>query len=513
MATAAEEAASISIDADSSVSKRTSGSASPVKVPEEKKGGGRTSNGGTSFASKESGPPNLHPTVTTWQWLFAASDMQYTPSVLHSGASPEQERFWRWKGAQLIFRIGDYMRLGNHVMTTAAIFFHRFYMRRSLPKEHSRERPFDTFNFQEMAPTCIFLACKVEETHRKLHGVVEATLAVMDRSPAGLDAAEARTYKADVKAKDYRRWKDVVLLFEERLLETLCFDLIIEQPHPIAIKACKRLATSRDLAQLTIILLNTMLYGAVCTFHDAATLAAAAFKTACQLVGIDPATYTALLGSTRTWYDAFDVDFDEVNDALPDIEDQLSFHNEHITVPQQSHSALKTHNSTPNFHQHTSFLALQSNGNSEVVTPNSASEFLSSKQPQNPPENSHIEKKVKTTDDRHFEYQEPGMEDKRRVEGSRDDSIAEREKRTEPAWKPIGHGSVDVKKRPPPPLALEDAGLAARSSPDDPHEEAAAAKVLREQITQEEGERITAVKADEEAAEEGEVTSEEEGAL
>lgn len=58
--------------------------------------------------------------------------------------------------------------------------------------------------------------------------------------------------------QEYRRWKDVVLLHEERLLETMCFDLIIEQPHPIAIKACKRLGTSRDMAQLTVILLNTM---------------------------------------------------------------------------------------------------------------------------------------------------------------------------------------------------------------------------------------------------------------
>lgn len=66
---------------------------------------------GSSSATSASGPPVLHPTIPTWQWLFAASDMHHTPTVLHSGVTPEQERFWRWKGAQLIFRIGDYMRL------------------------------------------------------------------------------------------------------------------------------------------------------------------------------------------------------------------------------------------------------------------------------------------------------------------------------------------------------------------------------------------------------------------
>ena len=85
-------------------------------------------------------------------------------------------------------------------MSTASVFFHRFYMRRALPRD-VRERAHDTFTFQEMAPTCIFLACKVEETHRKLHGVVEATMAVLDRSPAGIELAETRSYKPDVQSK------------------------------------------------------------------------------------------------------------------------------------------------------------------------------------------------------------------------------------------------------------------------------------------------------------------------
>lgn len=67
---------------------------------------------GTSFSTtRSSGPPILHPTDTTWQWLFASTDMVHTPTVVHSGLTVEQERYSRWKGVQLIFRIGDYMRL------------------------------------------------------------------------------------------------------------------------------------------------------------------------------------------------------------------------------------------------------------------------------------------------------------------------------------------------------------------------------------------------------------------
>lgn len=314
-------------------------------------------------------PAILASSDATWQWYFSPSDMDETPSVLYSGLTVEQERYNRWKGVQLLFRIGDYMRLGNHVTCTAAMYMHRFYMRRPMPKE-AREKGHDTFTFQEIAPTCIFLACKVEETHRKLHSIIEATMAVLDRSPVGVQRAEAHMYRADVNSREYQRWKDLVLLHEERLLETLCFDLIIEQPHPFAIKGCQRIGVSRDLAQLTILIINTLLYGAVCCYYDAATLAACAFKKACQYTGKDA---NDLLQNThyadRVWNDAFDVDQDEIvgecqggawdcsipnrqsTDALHAVDDQLLYHQERLAPPP---SAVQSSASTPLPAQHTS---------------------------------------------------------------------------------------------------------------------------------------------------------------
>ena len=46
-----------------------------------------------------------------WQWLFSPSDMAFTPSVLQSSLTEDRERYNRWKGVQLILRIGDYMRM------------------------------------------------------------------------------------------------------------------------------------------------------------------------------------------------------------------------------------------------------------------------------------------------------------------------------------------------------------------------------------------------------------------
>lgn len=85
-------------------------------------------------------------------------------------------------------------------MSTASIYFHRFFMRRGFSKD-ARERMHDAFTFQEMAPTCLFLACKAEETYRKVTLIVEATMAVLDRTPQGMEMADARCYRPDVQSR------------------------------------------------------------------------------------------------------------------------------------------------------------------------------------------------------------------------------------------------------------------------------------------------------------------------
>lgn len=84
-------------------------------------------------------------------------------------------------------------------------------MRKAMPKEGG-QRAHDTFAFQEMAPTCVFLACKVEETHRKLHGVIEGVMAVLDRSTEGMQRADARMYKVDPNSRVRSRRSAIHLL-------------------------------------------------------------------------------------------------------------------------------------------------------------------------------------------------------------------------------------------------------------------------------------------------------------
>ena len=131
------------------------------------------------------------------QWLFTKSDLSLTPSVLQGGLDPVEEKQRRFKGVNAIYRMGEYMRLPQHVMNTAAIYLHRFFMRKPLEYGPSKLG----HSHYDMAATCVFLACKVEESHRKLPSVIDAAMASFDKSPAGAQRWAERTFRADPSSK------------------------------------------------------------------------------------------------------------------------------------------------------------------------------------------------------------------------------------------------------------------------------------------------------------------------
>ncbi|SNX85042.1 related to C-type cyclin [Melanopsichium pennsylvanicum] len=257
------------------------------------------------------------------QWLFSKSDLILTPSVLVGGLDPVEEKHRRFKAVIAIYRIGEYMRLPQHVMNTAAIYLHRFYMRKPLQYGPNKIG----YAHYEMAATCVFLACKVEESHRKLPSVIEAAMASFDKSPAGTQRWAERTLRADPSSKDFARWRDIILLSEETLLETLCFDLIVEHPHEILVKACSRLSVDAILMRLAWTILNDR--DATCVMFEASVLAAGAFFRACQTSQVDPSKYLVKWTGKGeeeqqlNWTDVFDVDESEAAEVSESIESDV----------------------------------------------------------------------------------------------------------------------------------------------------------------------------------------------
>lgn len=83
-------------------------------------------------------------------------------------------------------------------------------------------RPKPAMHYYSVAATCLFLASKVEENCRKMKELVVACVRVAQKNPGKL---------VDEQDKEYWRWKDTILVMEDMLLESLCFDLTLEPPY------------------------------------------------------------------------------------------------------------------------------------------------------------------------------------------------------------------------------------------------------------------------------------------
>ncbi|ETS60082.1 hypothetical protein PaG_06076 [Moesziomyces aphidis] len=263
------------------------------------------------------------------QWLFTPSDLLLTPSVL-GGLDPAEEKHRRCKGVHAIYRMGEYLRLSQHVMNTACIYLHRFFMRKSLQNGNAG------YSHYEVAAACVFLACKVEESHRKLPSIIDAAMASFDKSPAGQQRWMERSFRADPASKEFGRWRDTILVNEEELLETLCFDLIVEHPHEILVKACSRLGVDTWLVRLAWTTLNDSLRDSICVTFEAPVLAAGAFYRACTVSQVEPTKFSAKWKGKEgdeaqlAWTDVFDVDEDEAAEAARAIgSDVYASHEQH----------------------------------------------------------------------------------------------------------------------------------------------------------------------------------------
>lgn len=82
--------------------------------------------GGAAMASSELEPSS--------QWLFTAAEMADTPSV-RDGLTVAEESCRRAKGVNFIIQTGILLKIPQLTLGTAAVFFHRFYMRYSMVVE------------------------------------------------------------------------------------------------------------------------------------------------------------------------------------------------------------------------------------------------------------------------------------------------------------------------------------------------------------------------------------------
>ncbi|KAL2132512.1 hypothetical protein VTI74DRAFT_3702 [Chaetomium olivicolor] len=159
------------------------------------------------------------------QWFFTADEVVSTPSII-DGLSIAEERLRRAKGVNFIYQAGIMLELPQLTLWVAAVFFHRFYMRFSLVEEKGG------IHHYNIAATALFLANKTEENCRKTKDIIIAVAKVAQKNVKLI---------IDEQSKEYWRWRDSILTYEELMLETLTFDLMVDNPYRAMYEIVKQL--------------------------------------------------------------------------------------------------------------------------------------------------------------------------------------------------------------------------------------------------------------------------------
>ncbi len=234
-------------------------------------------------------------------WLFRSSDVQLnTPSIKDGFVSGKYEKAIRVKGINFIIAICTGIKLPRMSILTASVFFHRFYMRNS----------FKTVHQYELAATAVFLATKVEESHRKLRDLIRISAKIASKNPQ---------LQIDEQTKEFWKWRDLILNHEIKLLEALCFDLEIDSPYEMLTDISRDLNPSvDDLKKLNVawIFVDESTRTTLCLTHNFTTLAVAAIY------------YAAYIGEVRLpdrWWKQYNVQLLDIIEVVNIMAEFYSF--------------------------------------------------------------------------------------------------------------------------------------------------------------------------------------------
>ncbi|KAJ2803248.1 hypothetical protein H4S07_004506 [Coemansia furcata] len=196
-------------------------------------------------------------------WKFTREDLKRTPSVVACGWTVEREELDRAKACGLIQSASRKLQLPQITSASACVYLHRFFMRHSLKEYHH----------YNIAATCLFVACKAEESLRKLDSFI----------PVIVYYASKGIRKAPPGTTEFEKWRAVILRTEVVILQALCFDMVVEHPHVVLIDLCDRLGLSRHLSQMAWNFIGDCMRLPLCLVHSAKSISCASVSLAARV--------------------------------------------------------------------------------------------------------------------------------------------------------------------------------------------------------------------------------------
>lgn len=180
-------------------------------------------------------------------------DISQLPSV-KKGMSVEEEAMKRRKTCRFVEEAGRVLKLPRVAISTAMVFFHRFYAKHAF-QEHDRF---------EVAVAALVLAAKTEEAPKKLNTVIQECYKLKTRAMQAGRLSQQRNQNGgplpvspkdttnessylDTKGEDFLKLKERILLLERIILHTIGFELSIDHPYKFFVEQIKKLIHMRQL--------------------------------------------------------------------------------------------------------------------------------------------------------------------------------------------------------------------------------------------------------------------------
>lgn len=149
------------------------------------------------------------------RWTFPLSYWKKSSPSRLDGVEFNEELIGQSKGVQFVTRMATQLRLPAQTIFASTLYLHRFYTRNSLKRLH----PY------QIAAACVFLACKTEESPRKLKDVAIVTTKAALKLTKNMADIE-KEHKNDVE-----QWAKVIPSREDELLQALKFDFGKTAPY------------------------------------------------------------------------------------------------------------------------------------------------------------------------------------------------------------------------------------------------------------------------------------------
>lgn len=146
------------------------------------------------------------------RWIRSQREIMLSNSADKAVVPAEEVERLRLFFVEFLHRLGKYLKLRQRVVSTAVVFFKRFYLNRSFCEDDPRI----------FAPTLLFLAAKAEETFLNAKVFIRALKS---------SSSFTELYRGDTKAYDIDLDISMIIKNEPEALQQLDLDLIVYHPY------------------------------------------------------------------------------------------------------------------------------------------------------------------------------------------------------------------------------------------------------------------------------------------